>query len=147
MSETTLEISCSIGTTDPLAGLELEILLDGQVIFPTTRIINTINFTHNMSDADGQHCFLEFVMKNKTTEHTTIDQQGNIVKDACLIISNLAFDKIELKQIVIDQAVYTHDFNGTRPETQDKFYDTMGCNGRVKLNFTTPMYLWLLENM
>jgi hypothetical protein len=146
MSETTLEISCSIGTTDPLAGLELEILLDDQVIFPATRIINTINFTHNMSDADGQHC-LEFVMKNKTTEHTTIDQQGNIVKDACLIISNLAFDQIELKQIFIDQAVYTHNFNGTRPETQDKFYDNMGCNGRVNLNFTTPMYLWLLENM
>ena len=86
-------------------------------------------------------------MKNKTTEHTKIDEQGNIVSDACLTITNLAFDEIELKQIVVDKAVYTHDFNGTQPETQEKFYGAMGCNGTVSLQFSTPMYLWLLENM
>jgi len=146
MSEPTLQISCSIGTTDPLACLGIEIRLDGQAIFLTTHVIDTIDFTYDMSDTDGQHC-LEFVMKNKTTEHTTIDAQGNIVKDACLTVSNLTFDKIELKQIFIDQATYTHTFNGTQPKTQDKFYGNMGCNGTVRLDFNTPVYLWLLENM
>ena len=86
-------------------------------------------------------------MKHKTTEHTKIDEQGNIITDACLTVSNLAFDEIELKQIFINQAVYTHDFNGTQTEIQDKFYGNMGCNGTVTLKFATPIYLWLLEHM
>ena len=59
----------------------------------------------------------------------------------------LAFDEIELKQIFIDHAVYTHNFNGTQTEIQDKFYGEMGCNGTVSFKFTTPVYLWLLENL
>jgi hypothetical protein len=146
MTEQTLQISCNIGTTDPLANLGIEIRLDGQVIFLTTHVINTIDFKYNMPDSDGDHC-LEFIMKNKTTSHTQIDTDGNIVKDACLSISNVAFDEIELKQIFIDKAVYTHNFNGTQDQVKDKFYGEMGCNGSVKFEFSTPMYLWLLENM
>jgi hypothetical protein len=86
-------------------------------------------------------------MKHKTTEHTKIDEQGAIVSDACLTVSNLAFDEIELKQIFIDHAVYTHNFNGTQTEIQDKFYGEMGCNGTVSFKFTTPICLWLLEHM
>jgi len=44
-------------------------------------------------------------------------------------------------------ATYTHDFNGTKELTQEKFYGVMGCNGTVSLKFATPIYLWLLENM
>jgi len=44
-------------------------------------------------------------------------------------------------------AQYQHDFNGTGNPTIDKFYGEMGCNGTVSLKFTTPIYLWLLENM
>jgi hypothetical protein len=146
MSEPTLQISCSIGTTEPLSTLGIEVILDGQIILDLDHVTETVEFNHTLSDADGNHS-LEFVMKNKTTEHTKIDSQGNIIADACLTISNLEFDNIELKQIFIDHAVYTHDFNGTQPETQEKFYGDMGCNGTVKLDFTTPMYMWLLENM
>ena len=49
--------------------------------------------------------------------------------------------------MLVEQAVYTHDFNGTQPEIEDTFFGEMGCNGTVSLRFTTPIYLWLLENM
>ena len=117
MTQPTLQISCSINTTDPLAQMGLEIRLDNQVVFDLEHVTELVEFKHSISDVDAEHC-LEFVMKNKTTEHTKIDEQGNIVSDACLTITNLAFDEIELKQIVVDKAVYTHDFNGTQPETQ-----------------------------
>lgn len=146
MSEPTLQIRCSIGTTDPLAKLGIEVRLDSQVIFSIAHVTEPIDFEYTMSDADGDHR-LQFVMKNKTAEHTQIDADGNIVKDACLTISNVTFDEIELKQIFIDQAVYTHNFNGTQPEVKDNFYGHMGCNGQVSLEFSTPVYLWLLENM
>jgi hypothetical protein len=146
MTQPKLQISCSISTTDPSIPLGFKVLLDDEVVFVTTHVIGTIDFRYDLPDVEGDHC-LEFVMKNKTAEHTQIDEEGNIVSDACLRISNLAFDEIELKQIFVDQAVYTHDFNGTQPETQQQFYGTMGCNGTVSLKFSTPMYLWLLENM
>jgi hypothetical protein len=146
MTQPTLQISCSISTTDPLIPLGFKVLLNNEVIFVTTHVINPIDFKYNIPDIESDHC-LEFVMTNKTAEHTRIDEQGNIISDACLTISNLEFDEIELKQIFVDKAIYTHDFNGTQPEIQDKFYGAMGCNGTVSLKFSTPMYLWLLENM
>ena len=145
MTSTAL-ISCSINTTDPLAKLGIEVWVDDQQILNQDHVTELIEFKYNLLDDDAEH-ELRFVMKNKTAEHTTIDEQGQILTDACVTVSNLAFDEIELKQILVDQAVYTHDFNGSRAAIQDKFYGEMGCNGTVSLRFTTPIYLWLLENM
>lgn len=142
----TSQISCSIATTDALARLGLEIRLDNTTIFESDHIKETVNFNYDVNDDEGTHR-LEFVMKNKTATDTVIDENNNIVKDARLIISDLAFDEIALNQMFVDQAVYTHDFNGTQAQTQTKFYGEMGCNGTVSLEFTTPIYLWLLEHM
>ena len=139
-------ISCSINTTDATAKLGIEVWLDDQQILNQDHVAELIEFKYDLPDDDAEHK-LRFVMKNKTAEHTTIDDEGAIIKDACLTVDNLAFDEVELKQIFIDQAVYTHNFNGTKAETQEKFYGEMGCNGTVSLKFTTPIYLWLLENM
>jgi hypothetical protein len=63
-----------------------------------------------------------------------------------MIITDLSFDEILLAQIFVDKATYTHNFNGTGEETQEKFYGELGCNGTISLKFTTPIYLWILEN-
>ena len=139
-------ISCSINTTDASAKLGIEVWLNDQQILNQEHVAELIEFKYDLPDDDAEH-ELRFVMKNKTAEHTKIDEQGAIVSDARLTVSNLAFDEIELKQIFIDHAVYTHNFNGTQTEIQDKFYGEMGCNGTVSLGFITPIYLWLLENM
>jgi hypothetical protein len=86
-------------------------------------------------------------MKNKTSDHTKVDSDGNIVADARLTITDLSFDEISLGHMVTEQAVYTHDFNGTSAIIQDQFYHELGCNGTVSLKFNTPIYLWLLEHM
>jgi hypothetical protein len=85
-------------------------------------------------------------MANKMTDHTQVDSNGNIVADSRLTVSDLEFDEILLDQLFFDLATYTHSTNGLSPETQNKFYGEMGCNGTVELKFTTPVYLWLLEN-
>jgi len=99
-----------------------------------------------MPDDEAEHD-LRFVLKNKTAEHTQIDEAGNIVNDARLKITDMAFDEIQLGHMITEQAVYDHDFNGTGVMSQHKFYGEMGCNGTVSLKFTTPVYLWLLEHM
>jgi hypothetical protein len=101
---------------------------------------------HQLLDNDGDHDVV-FELFGKTHDHTTVDADGNIVSDAMLLVSDLEIDSIDINQIAQFQAVYHHDFNGSQAPQQDKFYGHMGCNGTVQLKFSTPFYLWLLENM
>ena len=143
---TTYQLACTIGTTDPNAELGLEIWIDDQQLFSTEHVADTQQLTFDIEEDEAEH-ELRFVMKNKTFAHTTIDDQGNIISDARLTIADITFDEIKLGQIFVDLATYTHNFNGTQPETVGKFYGEMGCNGSVSLKFATPIYLWLLEHM
>jgi hypothetical protein len=143
----TYQIACTVGTTDPDAKLGLEIWVDNNKLYTNEHVTESaIPLQFDLEEDEEGH-ELRFVMTGKTAADTKIDDQGNIIKDACLTVTNVAFEEIELKQLFADNAVYTHDFNGSQSETQDKFYSTMGCNGIVSLEFTTPIYLWLLEKM
>jgi len=141
-----VQLAFRISSTNPADPVGLEIWLDNTQLYNSEQVTDTVNFTHDFADSDADH-HLRFVMKNKTAEHTQVDSDGNILTDSCICIENLSFDQIELGQIVTDQAVYNHDFNGTADAVQDKFFGIMGCNGTVTLSFTTPIYLWLLESM
>jgi len=141
----TTKISCTIGATNAATKLGLEIWLDDQQLFDTNHV-STQQLEWSIKEDEGDH-ELRFIMKNKTIDHTQIDTNGNIIKDATIKINDLSFDEIVLGQIFIDHAKYTHDFNGTHDTITEKFYGEMGCNGTVSLKFTTPIYIWLLENM
>lgn len=143
---TTIQLSLCIDTTDPLATLGAEVWIDNQQIFNSDHVAGLSKITHSVSDDDADRV-LKIILKNKTPEHTRIDDLGHIVKDARLIISQVTFDEIDLGQILYDLAEYSHDHNGNGPQVQEKFYGEVGCNGSVSLKFSTPIYLWLLENM
>ena len=139
----TTKISCTIGTNNPGAKLGLEVWLDDQQLFDTNHVSDQ-QLEWLIGEDDHE---LRFIMKNKTTDHTQIDEHGTIIQDSRITIQNLCFDEIALGQLFVDHAEYTHDFNGTKDIVTDKFYGEMGCNGTVSLKFTTPIYIWLLENM
>jgi hypothetical protein len=115
-------------------------------MYENTHISAPADMQCSLSDNDGEH-ELTFELFGKLPEYTQIDDAGSIVSDAVLGISGIEIDEIDIDQIVQFQSVYTHDFNGTQEPVDDKFYGSMGCNGTVRLKFTTPIYLWLLENM
>jgi hypothetical protein len=126
------------------AGLAMQIWIDSEKIFDQP-VVETTPVEFDIVDDNTEHS-IRFVMGNKTTNHTQIDSNSNITADSKLTVSDLEFDEIQLGPIFNDQAVYTHNFNGTAAETQEKFFGEMGCNGTVELKFTTPVYIWLLEN-
>jgi hypothetical protein len=138
-------ISCKVSTSDPGSALGFEAWIDNHKFFDSEHVQDTQEISVEISDHDAEH-ELKFVLKNKMSEHTTVNDEGVIVSDARLSITDLAFDEILLAQIVANKATYTHDFNGSGAKTQEKFYGEIGCNGTVSLKFATPMYLWLLEN-
>jgi len=142
----TIKFQCDLDTTNPLIPLGFEVLLDGKNMFKTEHVVGPCQVAFDIIDDDANHR-LQFVMTGKTADHTKIDDNGNITSDTLLKISNVQVDDIILDQLLNNMIEYTHDFNGTKNTTTDKFYGIMGCNGTATFEFTTPFYLWLLENM
>ena len=142
----TVKFSCVVAPSDTAVPLGCEIWIDNACVFDQDHVNDPAVVAHEFSDDDGEHS-LRITLKNKLPEHTKIDDQDNIVSDAMLSVSEISFDEIDCTQIVQDLAVYRHNLNGTAPEIEDRFFGDMGCNGTVELKFTTPVYLWILENM
>ena len=141
-----IEFSCVVAPSNTAITLGGEVWIDDTCVFDQDHVFEPVNVSHEFSDNDGEHS-LRITLKNKLPEHTRIDDQENIVSDALLSITEITFDEIDCTQIVQELAVYQHDLNGTAPKIEDKFFGDLGCNGTVELKFTTPLYLWLLENM
>ena len=142
----TVKFNCVVGSTDFGVPLGLEIWLDQHKLFDKDCVDQTYQVEHEISDNDGDH-ELRFVLKHKQSDHTRVDLEGNILSDATVTVSDIRFDGIDCQYLTTNLAEYQHDFNGTGDPTIDKFYGEMGCNGTVSLKFTTPIYLWLLENL
>ena len=143
---TTAEISFVISPSDPACPLGVEVWIDQQQIFNTEHLADTVNVSHDIDEDDAEH-ELRVVLKNKKPEHTILDANDHITQDAVINVGLFEFEEINVNQTVQDQAVYTHDFNGSGNITQSKFFGSMGCNGTLSLKFSTPVYLWLLEHM
>jgi hypothetical protein len=142
----TIKFRCDLSTSNSAVPLGFEVLFDGKSVFKTDHVKESCQVTFDINDDESSHK-LQFVMTGKTQEHTSVDEQGNITSDALLKISNVSVDDIDITLLLNDQSKYSHNFNGSQTEIEEKFYDNMGCNGTVTFEFTTPFYLWLLENM
>jgi hypothetical protein len=143
---TSVSISFAISPSDATCPLGVEVWIDQRQIFNTEHLASTVNVSHDIVEDDSKH-ELQIILKHKQPQHTTIDADGNITRDAVINIGSFEFDEIDCNQVVQDLAVYTHNFNGSAAETQDQFFGSMGCNGTLSLKFSTPIYLWLLEHM
>jgi hypothetical protein len=142
----TTTINFDIDTTDAEARLSIEVWIDDVCLYQNSHVKELYQFSHAMSDENGNH-ELKIIMQGKTIDHTSVDSQGNILKDALISVTNMQVDGIDIGPLFHKLAQYQHDFNGTQPPTQENFFAHMGCNGTLSLQFSTPMYLWLLENM
>jgi hypothetical protein len=141
-----LQLSFGLESTDADIPLCFELWADSQLIFSNPHVGKFQQIMCNLPNDEGDH-ILKFILKNKQSYHTIVNEQGEILQDVVLKISNIAFDEIELGHDILNLARYYHDYNGHGKEIEDQFLGEMGCNGTVVLKFSTPIYLWLLENM
>jgi len=101
----------------------------------------------DVSVEDESEHLLEITLAEKTQDHTKVDANGNILEDILITVDKVLFDGIDIDQILTKVSEYHHDHNGTTDPVIDGFYGILGCNGTAKIKFTSPVYLWLLENM
>jgi len=139
-----ITISCSITPTDNIAPVGVEVWVNDQQILDVNCVTETININQCI-DTMSEKNVLTYVMKNITHNHTQIDRIKNIIIDSCLIISNLIIDDFEVGQQLQDLSTYTHTHNNTSDQVQVQFYEVMGCNGTVRMEFYVPVYEWLVN--
>ena len=142
----TFDISFDLTSSDYDCGLGFEVFYNNKQILNIDHCQSStmLAFTLDAEEGDQE---LKFIMKNKTMDHTTVDENGQIVKDAYLNISNFTINSVELGHTFLEQCKYHHDFNGSQDPVVDKFYGDMGCNGTLIFSFQSPIYLWLVMNM
>ncbi len=127
--------------------LKLHVQLNGKTVVEPDLTDQLTEHEFSFDDTDDGIYNVEFVLSGKTVDHTKIDQAGDIVTDETVEITDVTVDDINISQVFVEQAVYCHDFNGTKEPIEAQFFGIMGCNGTVRLSFSTPFYIWLLENM
>jgi hypothetical protein len=133
--------------TDSAAPLGLTVKLNDRVILDTEQLTQSQTVAAEFDDAEDVAHTLTIVLKNKTAAHTKIDEAGEIVGDSMISISDVKLDDLELGHLFFEKAVYQHAFNSDAETQEHAFYGNMGCNGAVEFKFSTPVYIWLLENM
>ncbi len=141
-----IKISLDLVNISEFHNMGIELWIDDDKFFDNNISPGRHHVIHELECAEGEHWF-HIVFKDKLPENTQIDDQGSIISDALIDIENVCLDEINIDTMLHALADYVHDGNGTKTVAVHPFYGHLGCNGRVELKFSTPVYLWLLENM
>ena len=115
---------------------------------------DVIEFEHELTEGDEY----ELVIKRsgKTVKQTIVNEKGDILKDQLLHIKSIEIDEIDIGALVFE-GVYKPEYpepwstqqrelGNEQPETL-KNVTRMGHNGTWTFKFTSPFYMWLLENL
>ena len=142
-----LKFSCTLVNNSDTTDLAIELWLDNKKFFDTNVKKGDTPTVYEFNKDETDHSF-RIVLKNKTIDHTTVDDSGKILSDALISIKDISFDEINIDQLFFENAVYSHKTNNEDNELLDyDFYGHLGCNGTVTFNFYTPFHIWLLENI
>ena len=90
----TTKLGFRISATE--AVLDLAVCLDGKIQWQGCPGTDVQDITVEFDDTDDESHVLEFVLSNKTIEHTKITDQGEIISDVTVRIQDISFDDIKL---------------------------------------------------
>ena len=126
------------------------ILLNDQLIKHDVLTVNsgeieTIEFTSVVTDGANS---LKIRLENKESSDTIVDNDV-IIKDMVIDITDIKIDEIPIGSLLWNAEYLLdepHDYHG-QTVTRLENCVTLGWNGTYVLNFTSPFYIWLLENL
>lgn len=88
---------------------------------------------------------LSILLQNKDDSDVVQNEDKTaILKDLLLNIVSIEIDEIDLGNLIYSQSVFTGN-DSTRPVLENCV--NLGWNGTWTLTFTSPFYIWLLENI
>ena len=143
-----MHIELDISANNDCADIILEVYINDNKIFRSTAQTQMQTITYDLSEDPADH-ELKLIMSGKNLTHTTVDADGQITRDTFFTINRLEFEELDMHEVFClgRRSWHRHSFNSTQPEFNDEFYGTLGCNGTVVIPFSTPIFLWLSENL
>jgi hypothetical protein len=124
-----------------------------QTITGTEKEPTVIEFEHELTEGEQYSLIIE---RSGKDIRQTVVENGQIVKDQLLHIKSIEIDEIEIGALVYS-GLYTPRYPepwasqqrqlGNALPKSFKNVTTIGHNGRWELGFTSPFYMWLLENL
>lgn len=112
-----------------------------------------IEFEHELKEGEKYRLIINRSGKNS---RQTVVENGQIIKDQLLHIKSIEIDEIDIGALIYN-GVYTPKYPepwaseqavaGNKLPESFKNVTAMGHNGRWELEFTSPFYMWLLENL
>ena len=115
---------------------------------------NVIEFEIDMDE--GKEYNLVIKRSGKDKNQTVINDKGDLLKDQLLHIKSIEVDEIDLGSLIFS-GVYTPEYPepwatqqrqaGVELPESFKNVTSIGHNGIWEFKFTSPFYMWLLENL
>ena len=115
---------------------------------------NVIEFQHELEE--GKEFNLTINRSGKQLNQTVVNENGDLLKDQMLHIKAMEIDEIDMGALVYE-GVYTPHYPepwatqqhkaGVELPKSLKNVTVMGHNGQWNFKFTSPFYMWLLENL
>lgn len=137
-------ISFTVSNTNSNKPLTFQLWVNDQLLYNQS-ITDSREILCTFADSAGKK-ILKFVQADKTHQHTVVDNQGNIVEDGSIVIEQAKINGVTIQDLLTKNGRYYHDFNGSGQPVVDNFFGLMSFNGHLIMEFTCPVYLWLLEN-
>ena len=113
-----------------------------------------IEFEDELTEESEYGLIIERSGKGKN--QTVLNDKGEIIKDQLLHIKGIEIDGIDIGALVYE-GVYTPQYpkpwatqqRESGQDLKDSFKNVtqMGFDGEWKLTFSSPFYMWLLENL
>ena len=117
-----------------------KVFLDNEVLF-SGEMREPQKLVHTTNMIEGTH-EIRVMLMNKNGRRDTILEDGKIVKDMLLTVDSILLDDIDLGFIINTKGNYKTDEGVEHPNMT-----SLGWNGTWTLPFTSPVYMWLLENL
>ena len=124
-----------------------------QEITGTEKEPTVIEFEHELTEGEKYSLIIE---RSGKDVRQTVVTDGKITKDQLLHIKSIEIDEIDIGALVYE-GVYTPKYPepwasqqkqaGKELPVSFKNVTSMGHNGRWEITFTSPFYMWLLENL
>jgi len=105
---------------------------------------------------EDKKCDLIINRSGKSVNQTVVNDKGDLLKDQLLHIKRIEIDEIDLGALVFT-GLYTPKYPEpwatqmaeSGRELKESFTNVsqMGHDGEWKFTFSTPFYMWLLENL
>ena len=115
---------------------------------------DVVEFEHEFTEGEKSELIIK--RSGKTKGQTVINENGDVLKDQLLDIKSIEIDEIDIGALVYE-GIYTPEYPepwatqqreaGTELKESFKNVTQIGHNGTWRFKFSSPFYMWLLENL